>query len=96
MLCLRAKTFNAKRSFRRVPGSGIFAFNKNSRPIIRIHQLPGVRSFICVPTYRVFELTCRATGTQEHVRILIEDASYVTAEVRQRKILHMALQRLFS
>lgn len=45
---------------------------------------------------RVFKLVLFAKGAQERIRgILIGDASCVTVQVR-RKILHIALQRLFS
>lgn len=83
------KTFTAKKISEELSESKIF-FNKSFRAN-RENTTSISRSLflICVPTYRVFELVCRAKSTQERVqRILIEDASYVTAKVRRRKILH--------
>lgn len=84
--------------FEEISESRIFSFDKSfwtNRE--NTTSVPRSLLLICVPIYRVFELVCRAKSTQERVRrILIEDASYVTAEVRRRKILHMVLQRLFS
>lgn len=60
MLCSDISYEEREREF--LPKSRIFAFDKSSRPIVRINQLLGVHSFICVPTYRVFELHKSACG----------------------------------
>lgn len=73
----------------------MYAHKKFSKQIVKIqHQLLRVHSSSVSPSTSFQVLF--AQGAQERIRrILIGDASCVTVQVR-RKILHIALQRLFS